>query len=279
MRFSQRIGKSPVRTTLQIESIDGELSTKLWNTFAECMLNLKYYNHADNFQSAVAKIIWVEFLNLPLTSIPRSTYKVIDAPIILEEVRRWYVNAKWYEVYDFIEFIASEIHLDAFSEIDQRLNQVLSREVSGYRIIEQRVVQITSEEEIATIEEALEASDTLKSVNSHLQKALDMLANRQSPDYRNSIKESISAVEAFCKIITGDSKATLGKTLAILETKHNLHSSLKESYSKLYGYTSDAQGIRHALLEDGKPIEFEDAKFMLVSCSAFINYLKAKLNL
>ena len=40
-------------------------------------------------------------------------------------------------------------------------------------------------------------------------------------------------------------------------------------------YTSDAAGIRHALLEDPN-LDAEDAKFMLVACSAFINYLWAK---
>jgi len=47
----------------------------------------------------------------------------------------------------------------------------------------------------------------------------------------------------------------------------------------LYGYTSDSGGIRHALSDEDVTPTFEDAKFMLVSCSAFINYLKAKMNL
>lgn len=54
-----------------------------------------------------------------------------------------------------------------------------------------------------------------------------------------------------------------------------MHPALKGSFEKLYGYTSDAEGIRHALLDEPN-LDFEDAKFMLVSCSAFVNYLKAK---
>ena len=106
-----------------------------------------------------------------------------------------------------------------------------------------------------------------------------MLRNRKNPDYRNSIKESISAVEAICKKITGDKKATLGKALNSIEKtgKVELHSALKESFSKIYGYTSGTNGIRHALLDEDK-LAFEDAKFMLVSCSAFINYLVIKSN-
>ena len=74
----------------------------------------------------------------------------------------------------------------------------------------------------------------------------------------------------------GDDKATFGKALATLETKFGLHSSLKESFSKLYDYSSDAGGIRHSMLESSVSVDFDDAKFMLVLCSSFINYLRAK---
>jgi hypothetical protein len=49
---------------------------------------------------------------------------------------------------------------------------------------------------------------------------------------------------------------------------------LKSAFLSLYGYTSDANGIRHALLEEAQ-LTFEDAQFMLVACSAFVNYLTA----
>jgi hypothetical protein len=42
---------------------------------------------------------------------------------------------------------------------------------------------------------------------------LDLFEGRKATDFRNSIKESISAVEAMCQILTGDDKATLGQAL------------------------------------------------------------------
>ena len=54
-----------------------------------------------------------------------------------------------------------------------------------------------------------------------------------------------------------------------------IHSGLKSAFNTLYGYTSDANGIRHAGDIGGKSSTFEEAKFMLVSCCAFINYLIA----
>jgi hypothetical protein len=137
------------------------------------------------------------------------------------------------------------------------------------------VTQITSDEEIGEIEQALDAPKGLKPVRTHLRRALELMSDRESPDYRNSVKESISAVEAICNLIAGDTKATLGQALKEIEKIVALHPSLRSAFDKLYGYTSDAEGIRHALLEEPN-LSFEDAKFMLVSCSAFVNYLVTK---
>ena len=51
-----------------------------------------------------------------------------------------------------------------------------------------------------------------KKATNHLEKALILISNRESPDYANSIKESISAVEAICSEILGKSD-TLGSAL------------------------------------------------------------------
>ena len=40
----------------------------------------------------------------------------------------------------------------------------------------------------------------------------------------------------------------------------------------MYGYTSDKDGIRHDFGNDSN-VDFEETKYMLVSCSAFMNYL------
>jgi hypothetical protein len=147
--------------------------------------------------------------------------------------------------------------------------------MASYRFVSEKIVQITSEEEIASIEKALALPGGLKPVTAHLHQALTLLADRKTPDYRNSIKESISAIESLSKILSGLTNATLSPALNAVEKKTKLHPSLKEAFQKLYGYTSDAQGIRHALIEESD-LDFEDAKFMLVSCTAFVNYMVVK---
>ena len=71
---------------------------------------------------------------------------------------------------------------------------------------------------------------------------------RECPDYRNSIKESISAVESLVATVVGE-KGTLGQLIKKLEDEISLHPALRTAFGSLYGYTSDEGGIRHAILE------------------------------
>ena len=183
----------------------------------------------------------------------------------------------WNEVYDLVEAIARiSAQLARDHEFPAFCDYILRREMSGWRFSGTTLVQITDTEELQAVHDASNLPTPFQAVRVHIARGVVLFSDRKSPDYRNSIKESISAVEAMCKIITGQDDATLGQALNKLQEKGiALHSALKKSSSSLYGYTSDAEGIRHALLEEST-LDFDDAKFMLVSCSAFVNYLAAK---
>jgi hypothetical protein len=70
------------------------------------------------------------------------------------------------------------------------------------------------------------------------------------------------------------------KALAKLEAKTSIHSSLKQGFIKIYGFTSDEQGIRHALVEKNAPeVDETGALFKIGACSAFVSYLINKARL
>lgn len=191
-------------------------------------------------------------------------------------MRNCFFKCEWFEKYDFLEFL-SEIDIQNEIGFTEKCNDSLKREMSAYRLVEGCIVQITSEEEILEIEDAILNSNKWEPVNVHLKAAITYFSSRENPDYRNSVKEAISAVESLCKIIIGNDSVTLAPALKIIEEKHKIHGALRSAFNALYGYTSDAGGIRHSLITDDIIVNMEDAKFMLVSCSAFINYLKVKI--
>jgi hypothetical protein len=67
----------------------------------------------------------------------------------------------------------------------------------------------------------------------------------------------------------------LGGALKVLKLKIPIHPALEQGLLKIYGYTSDGDGIRHALTEEPN-LDQEDAQFMMIVSSAFVNYLIAK---
>jgi hypothetical protein len=281
MRFSERMGKKELKSVLQIDSIDEDLKNRLWNTilenfFAKISSATESYNRPSP-KMAVSEYMWKEFFKKPIDKFPSAPLGGRSIGVLVDFIRNWFYETEWFEIYDFIEFLCDiELKTDLDLQFPYYCNLDLKKELSGYRVINNKIVQITKEEEIESIEEALINTDKWSSVNIHLNSAIDSLAEKTNPNYRNSIKESISAVEALCKIITGDEKATLGKALIEIENKHKIHKALKSAFSAIYGYTSDSGGIRHALLETDISIDIDEAKFMLISCSAFINYLITK---
>ncbi len=188
----------------------------------------------------------------------------------IDAIRDKFYNLRWYEVYDFIEFIKNEFAIEVGSISD--LNKIFEEERAPYRIMGDYVAPITSDVEIKEIEKALNISDKYQPVKTHLNKALEYYSKKPKPDSKNSIKESISSLEALARIVCNSPKATLGD----LTKKLPIHPAFRTALNKLYCWTSDEGGIRHS--ETGEKIASseEEARFMLVTCSALVNYIIAK---
>jgi hypothetical protein len=271
MRFSQRKGLSPVAKAIQTEGMSEELRNSLWNALDQFLWQSKGFLHVEYGQGQIYNFsheLWFHFFKLPADQRPEYPSKILKA------IRDFFFGHEWYEIYDFLEWVVS--YLDqAGSKYEEIFNIILERELSGYRFVDGKLVDITDKQEIAMLEQAIDDSK-FSGASAHLKRALDLLADRKAPDYRNSIKESISAVESVARQISESPKATLGEALKVLEKRGKIHPALKDGFLKLYGYTSDEQGIRHAMLDESKVTQ-ADARFMLLSCTSFVNYLKAQL--
>ena len=253
---------------LQKNSVSEKLRNKIWNLFID------YVFYPASTQSGFTFYLDRKFLML------YAYHFWLNRDMLSCETEKFKTNLYWkltrerYLIYDHIEFFYSTYKNNSFL---QELNQALIEENSAYRVSQNGLVlPISNEEELETVNEA--TTSPYAPLNKHIQKAISLFKNEPA-DYANSIKESISAVEALCQIIIEDESVTLGKAIKKLKEKGVIiPPALEEAFNKLYGYTSNAWGIRHALSEGDTPPTFDDAKYMLVSCSAFVNYLISKMN-
>ena len=287
MNFAERNGFAEEKT-IQIDEMDAGLRNRLFNAVH------KYWGPSSRIHQELAYV--VDRLGLRDEGYDVANWRKIDS-IMLRKTE----NTPWYMPYEVIELIfeakrfccrqcpryrpCSDLNIREgifcdelvwLSEIPNVLNVILEEEKSGYRVVNDKFVNISNSTELHSFKKS--SNSPFQSVNVHMRKAMQLYSDRKNPDYENSIKESISAVEAMCCIITGmnGGTATLGAAIKKLEN-HGIviHAALRDAFSKMYGYTSDSNGIRHGGI-DFKNAPAEDAKYMLVSCSAFVNYLIEK---
>lgn len=282
MTFSERYGYVKPIEILKRKHLDKECVTALCNCFDYLAKWLNRYdvdndNHYDESYTQLEEQIWCFFMNQRRDDFyGYRSHKIAATEYLLSD------SNEWFRKLDMIEFSLrflrnSSMRDRRYTEIVDTfvklLNATFKRMDYAYRIVDDQIVEITDTEEIAAIEDALKVTSSVKT---HLSNALTHLSARPTPDYRNSIKESISAVEALCREMTGET--TLGSALKTLKEKGVIIPTfLNSGFEKLYVYTNDSStGIRHALMDDTESPHFDEAKLMLVLCSAFVNYIQGK---
>ena len=270
-RFSQRIGAAETPSIVQLESVSDTLRNSIWNFI------VSLFNPGDSGWWRIAETSAQFFFKVPVDELPDYNRRRH------EWIKKRFYGMAWYEVYDYIEFVVEwyerSIPQRKFRNDQLRsvFNHIFEEELAGYRFIGDELAPISSAAEVASIETALSTTSAtgLTGAHTHIASALRLLAKRPDPDYRNSIKESISAVEALAKQLGTAESQGLAGALTELGKKVPLHGALRSGLLSLYGYTSDEGGIRHAMLEEPS-LGYEEAKYMAVACSAFVNFLAAK---
>ena len=285
--FSQRYGY----TSLEDVIIREDMPEAIQNAICNCYDKMPDTSIPDfdvegyvGVKEALSEYLWCNFLNNRAEDLnEKSRYgEIIDVFIdtLLDNDYPWYSKldmiemslAYMFDVYKKYSYCYEE----SPSVFEKNINREFARLNYAYRIVDHFIVEITSEEEIKAVEKAIDTSDD--NVRTHLTNALELMSQRPKGIYKDSIKESISAVENWCRKYTGES--TLGKALNKLKGRNDvIHPKLRTALEQLYTYTNQEDtGIRHALMvEDGDYTpSMDEAVFMIVTCSAFINYLNKK---
>jgi hypothetical protein len=270
-RFSERLGIVDSTPLLQTDGMSDALRNSLWNYLHSL------FKSEHNYWIPLAKWIAQFFRKVPVDELPYDDHRC------RQWVKAYFLSLKWHEVYDLIEFVVDNYRkIIRYPDRDRQqlehtFNAILEIEHSGYRFTAGILAPISNPAETTEVSGAVEmtARAGLDGAHKHLQTALALLAKKPEPDYRNSIKESISAVESIARVLGKEDSQGLAGALDELAKKAAIHGALKAGFVKLYGYSSDEDGIRHAILDES-PVGFDEAKYMIVSCSAFVNYIISK---
>lgn len=278
LTFSQREGHEELPRPLALEELPAAARTRIWSVL---YLHLDHARHVDAINS-------IDAVRGPWSLILMSLHLQHDVQPLDEwttDFKRWYRDLRervtrlpFNQVFDLVEFIMAQ---DECPESFIRL--MVAAFKSSYLAYTIDAGPPPTIVPAATPEESDQLTGNLKELRAaglhaataHLHGASKCI---NGGDWAGSVRESIHAVESVAKQIDPGGAKELGKALNSLQKRGALpHKALKESLSKLYGYTSDEQGIRHALLGEGKAnVTIDEAVFMLGACASFASYLWRK---
>ena len=268
--YSDRNGIDTLNTEMQVESFDertriairNEVGAIIHSFFKDDIYTM---TEGSKFWRALLSQVYSQPVNYNQNYFTAQSFCVVESTIMKD------TYAAILSLLEFIITYCATGNEYTKQKLIDRFNSLFEREYVGYRYIGIGFTRITDDMEADVVKKVLQTPYT--KVKEHMKKALYHLSNRDRPDYENSIKESITAVEEMCQSIVGR-KCTLGEALDNLgRTGLTIHPALKAAFDKLYGYTCDASGVRHAGQLGGPDSTFDEAKYMLVTCSAFVNYL------
>ena len=249
---------------MQIDSINSRTRTRIWNRVKEALPE----QYIDNYYYERFAITLFDELGLKTENAEYYLTKYIEHSILQEMA--------WNEVYDLAELIL-DLLPDTKSEwLAGVLNNVLEKENCAYRILHgtegdhsiYQVQRITNELELQEIEQATQTE--YDAVNKQIMNAVSQYSDFEKPDYADAVRCAIAAVESAMRILDGKAK-TLGDAIKrARKAGTSYNQRLLDGLEKLYAYASEA--VRHG---SNEPVEVTEpeAKLMIVTCSAIVNYL------
>src|SRR5207253_3347529 len=141
----------------------------------------------------------------------------------------------WDRVYDVLEYVVEGAEYITNGRVKPAgarsgANFVLEREHSGFRFMGDKLTRVMHPTEAAEVERARSRATAsgLDGVRQQIDQALALFGKRPEPDYRNAIKEAISAVEGVVKLIEGVRGGGLKGALDSLAKRVEMHPALRE---------------------------------------------------
>ncbi|MGA1856931.1 hypothetical protein VH569_13190 [Azospirillum sp. 11R-A] len=274
MTFAQAEGEEPLPSPLKLKELSSSLRNELWSMIFVSIQRDKQtsgYNgneYAGQKWSPILERLHLYHFNRPIDEYTNNLENWIP------ELKKICLKGDYIKVFGLFQFI-----IRTLKQNDQFINvidSVLKKHKSAYFLVDGKTFfPISSDAEKSVVVSALDALSKSEygGARSHIIKAIEEF---ESGDNAGAVREAIHAVEAVARSME-PSANTLAPALAKLEKTSRIHPALKAAFSCLYGYTSDEEGVRHALVENSSAqVETEEALFMIGACASFVTYLIAK---
>jgi AbiJ N-terminal domain 4 len=268
LTFEQAEGVEPLPQQLRLKELSDALRAALWYIVHD---NLERHIVRVDFDGTTFGKPWDDIFMMMHV---RRHHGMIDDFIqgpryLIAKTRAVFEKGDYVAVFGWIQWVLR--YRPAPEGLAEDINFVLTQERAAYRIVDgDTIVPIGSEAELATIERAFAdlAAAEFHGARGHLRKASEQLT---AGHYADSVRESIHAVESVAKVLEPSAKV-LSTALAKLEKSTYIHPTMKIAFDKLYAYTNDEQGVRHATIDASK-VDETDALFMIGACAAFVSYM------
>lgn len=267
LTFAQAEGVEPLPSQLKIGELSEQLRAVLWAAVHDSLLqSINRYNREIEDP-------WYDIL------IDKHVYRDYQAKDMFDgeasnahsNVKQIFTTGSYIKVFDFIQWVLR--HGNRPPGFADDIGEALKIGRAAYAIFDgDTIVPIASEAEAKNLRQAFVdlAATEFGGARAQLRNAGEKLT---AGDFSGSVRDSIHAVEAVARLLE-PSANTLDPALAKLKKKVAVHPALAQGFGKLYGYTSDQQGIRHALVDGpGAAVDESDALYMLGACAAFVSYL------
>ena len=274
--FSQRYGYEPLPEPMRLEELSSDLRREIWNEVREFLLEKRSHGYGIYFFDEQTNRL-IERVIGRYTERPSDTIST-NCEEVLTTFKNSILTDKFNRVLDLIEIMVNDRDM---TEDFVKCADLFEQSGAAYWLdTSQRpycFVPRGSKEQGEATQQAIETicENNFDGAAGHLRQATEHLNAQQ---YADSIADSIHAVESVARMIDPEASETLGPALDSLEKGGLLkHAALKAAFKKLYGYTSDEQGIRHSLLDqDSAAVGLDEAMFMFGACASFAAYLAEK---
>lgn len=251
----------------------------------EDMVNRNYIVGSDNATS------WNNLLN-GIYRIARLMQPNENWPSYQDELKWVLTSTEWSKIFNYCERVYSHLLVEVSDLKEQQIiatkqevekyftdemNILLSEDNFDYRFKNgqfERAGRLQTQKSLKRMGAVL-SSSSLSIVRQHYIKAVKFFNNIEDPDYKNSIKESLCALELCIELTTGK-PASKNFTKSIKELEGNGKSQIPpqiaESIIKVFAYRGGGQGVAHAAQNGSKTTKLE-AELILNITAAYITYI------